>query len=288
MGDVLGLLAEPLRFEFMQRALLATTIVGVLCAVLGAFVVWKGLAFVGDAVAHASFAGVAGAYVFGQSIYLGAAVAAVVTALSIAFVSRRSRLGPDTAIGVLFAFMFSLGIVVISRVRNYTVDLFGFVFGNVLGVGMDDLAVIGIAGLIIVGLIAALYKELFFVAFDATMAEAVGLPVTALQYLLLVMLGITVVVSMRAIGIVLVVAMLVTPAATASMLTRRFHRIMFLGSLLSCVASVLGLYLSYFANVASGGAIVLVATSMFFVVLLWRQIADARLGRQGSGGEIGY
>jgi manganese/iron transport system permease protein len=272
MPDLPRLLIDPFLFPFMQRALAATLIVGVLCAVVGAFVVWKGLSFVGDALAHASFAGVAIAFAMGQSIYLGAAVAAVVTALTITFLSRTARISSDTAIGVLFAFAFSLGIVVISRVQNYTVDLFAYLFGNVLGVGMDDLLLISGAGGLVLLVIVLVYKELFFVAFDPVMAEANGLPVGLLQYLLLAMIGITVVVAMRAVGIVLVVAMLVTPAATASLLTRRFHRIMLLGALLSALASILGLYLSFYANVASGGAIVLVSTTLFLVVLAYTSL----------------
>jgi manganese/iron transport system permease protein len=267
MPDLVRLLVDPFVFPFMQRALASTVIVGVLCAVVGAFVVWKGLSFVGDALAHASFAGVAIAFVLGKSIYLGAALAAVTTSLLIALLSRTARISSDTAIGVLFAFAFSLGIVVMSRVQNYTVDLFAYLFGNVLGVGLDDLVVISVAGAAIILIVVLLYKELLFVAFDPVMAEASGLPVGPLQYLLLAMIGVTVVVAMRAVGIVLVVAMLVTPAATASLLTRRFHRVMLVGAGLSVLASLIGLYLSFYANVASGGAIVLVSTSIFLLVL---------------------
>ena len=259
--------------------------IGMLCAVVGAFVVWKGLSFIGDALAHASFAGVASAYVLGQSIYVGAAIAAIATALSITFLSRRARLGVDTVIGVLFAFAFSLGIVIMSRIRNYTGDLFGFIFGNVLGIGPGDLVVIGTSGAVIVGIVMLLYKELLFVAFDPVMAEASGLPVAALQYLLLALLGATVVVAMQAIGIVLVVAMLVTPAATASLLTRRFHQIMLLGAALSIVASVVGLYLSYYGNVPSGAAIVLVSTAMFLATLAATSIHSA--GRPTATGTPG-
>lgn len=279
MTDAVGLILDPFQFAFMQRALLATVIVGILCAVVGAFVVWKGLAFSGEGLAHASFGGVAAAYVLGGSIYIGAAIAAVATALSIAYVSRHSRLSADTAVGVLFTFAFSLGVVLISRVRNYTVDLFGFVFGNVLGVGPEDLALIAVVGALVIAVVVLLYKELFFVAFDPVMAEASGLPVAALQYLVLALIGVTVVVAMKAIGIVLVVAMLVTPAATASMLTRRFHRIMIVGAGISVLGSVLGLYLSFYANVASGGSIVLVTTAIFLVVLL---VTQARRRARGT------
>jgi manganese/iron transport system permease protein len=281
MLDLARLLIDPFVFPFMQRALAATLVVGVLCAVVGAFVVWKGLSFVGDALAHASFAGVAIAFVSGQSIYLGAAVAAVATSLGITFLSRTARISADTAIGVLFAFAFSLGIVVISRVQNYTVDLFAYLFGNVLGVGVNDLVLISTAGGLVLLVIVLVYKELFFVAFDPVMAEASGLPVALLQYLLLAMIGVTVVVAMRAVGIVLVVAMLVTPAATASLLTRRFHRIMLLGAFLSALASVLGLYLSFYANVASGGAIVLVSTTLFLLVLAFTSVR-ARLALRAA------
>ena len=290
MAELGQVLLEPFQLAFMQRALAATLIVGMLCAVVGAFVVWKGLAFIGDALAHACFAGVAGAFVLGQNIYLGAGIAAVATAVSIRFLARRARLKSDTVIGVLFAFAFSLGVVIISRSRNYTVDLFGFVFGNVLGVGLDDLALISVAGIVVIGTIALLYKELFFVAFDPVMAEASGLPVAPLQYLLLAMLGVTVVVAMKAIGIVLVVAMLVTPAATASLLSHRFHKIMLLATVLSAVASVLGLYLSYYANVASGASIVLVSTALFMLVLGATEIkrkVRASPGRDPAEAEIG-
>ena len=264
----LRLLAEPLAFPFMQRALLATMIVGVACAVVGAFVVAKGLAFIGDALAHASFAGIALALLLRRSIYLGAIAAAVVTSLAITLVSRRGRVSADTASGVLFAGAFSLGIVLISPARNYTVDLFAYVFGNVLGIGPDDLTVIVVAGLLVVGLVAALYKELLFVAFDPHMAEAEGLPVGLLQYLLLGLVALTVMAAVKAMGIVLVVAMLVTPAATATMLTSRFSSTLLLGAALAIVASVVGLYISFYANVASGASTVLVSTLIFLAVLL--------------------
>jgi manganese/iron transport system permease protein len=281
MPDILSaslrLLADPLAFPFMQRAMLATLIVCVACAVVGAFVVTKGLAFVGDALAHASFAGIALALLLRKSIYIGAAAAAVAMSLAITLVSRRGRVSADTAVGVLFAGAFSLGIVLISPARNYTVDLFAFVFGNVLGVGTEDLLVIAGSGLLVIGTIALLYKELLFVAFDPIMAESEGLPVGLLQYLLLGLIGITVMAAVKALGIVLVVAMLVTPAATATMLARSFTQVMLLGAGLAAAASVIGLYIAFYANVASGASTVLVSTIMFLAVLLApsRRVAPA-------------
>ena len=270
------LLTEPLAFPFMQRALLATLIVAVVCAVVGAFVVVKGLAFVADALAHASFFGIALALLLRKSIYIGAAAAAVLTSLAIALATRRGRVSADTASGALFAGAFSLGIVLISPARNYTVDLFAYVFGNVLAIGPEDLLVISLAGAVVLGTVTVLFKELLFVSFDPVMAEAEGLPVGLLQYLLLGLVGLTVMAAVKALGIVLVVAMLVTPAATATMLTNSFPRVVLIGAALAALASVLGLYLSFYLNVASGASTVLVSTAIFVLVLL----APARRARQ--------
>ena len=288
MADLWDVLTEPLQFTFMQRALLAAVVVSVVAAVIGTFVVLKGLAFIGDALAHASFAGVAAAFVLGASIYIGAVLAAVATALAIGFISRRARISFDTAIGILFVGAFALGILIISRQSNYTVDLFAFVFGDILGVSRGDLILISVMGLLVVGLVALFYKELLFATYDPTMAAASGVPVALVQYGLLAMLAVSTVVALKAVGIVLVVAMLVTPAATASLLVRRVPRIMLLGSVIGVIASVSGLYISYYASVASGAAIVLVATALFLVALLFaprRGLVVAAFARPPASGE---
>ena len=269
MTDLWQFLREPFQFAFMQRALLATLMVSVVSACIGTFVVLKGLAFIGDALAHASFAGVAAAFVLGGNIYLGALIAALVTALAIALVGSRARVSFDTAIGILFVGAFALGILIISRQANYTVDLFSFVFGNVLGVGRDDLLLIALMGLVVLAVVALFYRQLLFTAYDPTMAAASGVPVGLVQYGLLAMLGVSTVVALKAVGIVLVVAMLVTPAATASLLVRRVHYIMALGAVVGAVSSVVGLYVSYYAEVASGAAIVLTATVLFLLAFLF-------------------
>ncbi len=267
MVDVWGWFADPLEFEFMQRALLAVVLVGVVSAVVGAFVVVRGMAFIGDALAHSSFAGVAIAFTLGTSIYLGALVAAVLTALGIGFISRRGRLRFDTTIGVLFVGAFALGIAIVSRQENYTIDLFSFVFGQVLGVSWGDLAVMAVMGLVVIALVAVFYKELLFTAYDPIVAAAAGIPTRLMEYGLLILLAVSTVVALQAVGIVLVIAMLVTPSATASLLVRRLHHIIFVGVALSLVSSVIGLYVSYHAGIASGAAIVLVATALFTVAL---------------------
>jgi ABC-type Mn2+/Zn2+ transport system permease subunit len=268
MAELWGWFADPLEFEFMRRALLAVALVGVVSAVVGAFVVVRGMAFIGDALAHASFAGVAAAFALGVSIYAGAIVAAVVTALGIAFISQRARLRFDAAIGVLFVGAFALGIVIVSRQENYTADLFSFVFGNVLGVGWDDLLLMAVTGALVVALVGMFYKELLLTAYDPTVAAATGIPTRLMEYGLLALIALSTVVALQAVGIVLVIAMLVTPAATASLLVRRLHLIMLVGAVLALASAVIGLYVSYYAEVASGAAIVLVATALFAVALL--------------------
>lgn len=262
-----GLLLDPLAFPFMQRALVASVLVALVCAVVGAFVVGRGLAFVGDALAHASFAGIALALLLRKNTYLGALAAAVATTLAIAFVSRRGRVSADLASGVLFAGAFALGVVLVAPARNYTVDLFAFVFGNVLGIGPEDLAVIALVGVVVLGTVLALYKQLVLSAVDPTGAAVDGAQPWLLHYVLLALIGLTVVAAVKAVGIILVVALLVAPAATASLLTRRFDRLLPLAAGLATVAALVGLYVSFYANVPSGAATVLVSTGMFLIAL---------------------
>ncbi len=260
-------LLEPLQFGFMQRGLLASVLVAIICGLLGSFVVLKGLAFIGDALAHASFGGVALAFVLGTNIYLGAFVFAIATALGIGVVTRRGRVRSDTAIGILFSGTFAFGILLISGVEGYTIDLFGYLFGDVLSISGTDLWTIAGLGSLVLALVIAFYRQLLFVAFDPTVAEASGIPAGALNYLLLGLLGATIVISIQAVGIVLVISLLVTPAATAYLLTKRFHHMILAGMGFGSISALLGIYLSYYLDVASGAAIILVATAIFFVTL---------------------
>jgi len=252
----------------MQRGLIAAVMVGTVCAVMGSYVVLKGLAFIGDAVSHAAFPGLVIAYLIGIPLYIGGAVAAVLTALAIGVVSRRGNLRFDTAVGVLFAGMFAFGILLFSTIRNYVADLFSYLLGNVLGISAADLVQIAVLGLVVLGVILVLRKELLYATFDPAGAAASGLPVTTLEYLLLALLGITIVVSIQAVGIIMVVAMLVTPAATAQLIVVRFSRMTMLAVVIAVVSAVMGLYLSFYLNVASGASIVLVETVLFLVALV--------------------
>jgi ABC-type Mn2+/Zn2+ transport system permease subunit len=269
MNDLLDFLREPWTFEFMRRALIAAALVGIVSAVVGSFVILKGMAFIGDALPHASFGGVAIAFVLGVNLHLGGAIAALLTALAIGFVARRGLVRYDTAIGILFVGGFALGILIVSRQSGYVVDLFGFVFGNVLGVTWSDIWLILALGGFILAAMGLFYKELLFTAYDPSMAAAAGVPVAAMQYGLLALIALTVVIGLQVMGIVLVLAMLVAPAATAQLLTRRLPAMMVAGAVLGGLSALVGLYIAWYADVSASAAIVLTATGFFLAAFLF-------------------
>ncbi|HMU92898.1 MAG TPA: metal ABC transporter permease [Anaerolineales bacterium] len=265
-------LLEPLAYEFMQHGLLASVIVGVLCAVMGTYVVLRGMAFLGDAMAHAILPGVAIAYIFKGDLLIGAGIAAVAVALIIGLFTKDGAVKEDTAIGILFAAALSLGVALISTTQTYTVDLSHILFGNVLGVSVSDLWLIGGLSFAILLTVALLFKPFLVISFDPVLAATLRLPVELLRNLMLVLLALTVVVSLQTAGVSLAAAMLVTPAATAYLLTRRLLPMMFVSALIGALSSVVGLYLSYYFNIVSGSAIVLTATAIFLLGFLWKRI----------------
>jgi manganese/iron transport system permease protein len=269
-------LLSPLAYDFFVRALVASALVGVACAVIGSFVVLKGMSFIGDAVSHAAFPGIVIAYMLGLPIILGGAVASIVTALGIGALTRRSGLRSDSIIGVLFAGMFALGVALFSSIPNYVGDLFHFLFGDVLGISVADLLALSLLVLILLVVVRILWKELLFATFDPLGAGAAGLPVRRLDDLLLILIAVTIVISLQAVGIVLVVAMITTPAATAQMLVQRFGKMISIAALIGVVSAVAGLYLSYAFDLASGAAIVLVETALFLLVLLLTSLRGRR------------
>ena len=279
---MLDLLLHPLTLGFMQRALAASVLVGGLTALVGAYVVLKGLAFIGDAISHAAFPGVVVAFMLKLPIYPGAIVAALLTAVGVGWVSRRAALRLDTSIGVLFAGAFAAGVLLISTIKGYAGDLMSFLFGNVLAVTTSDLVVVAVLSLFVVLALAATYKELLFATFDPLGAQAAGYPVGLLEYGLLVLVALAIAVSIQVVGIILVVAMLVTPAATAQLLTRRFGSLLILSVLLSVTESVVGLYLSFYGNWASGATIVLVETAVFALAMLFSPRRGMFLARSAA------
>lgn len=258
---------EPLGYGFFVRALMASAIVGAVCAIVGTYVVLRGIAFIGDAISHAAFPGIVIAYLLGLPFYLGSATAAIATALAIGLVTRRARIRQDTAIGVLFAGTFALGVFLFSRIEGYVADLFSFLFGNVLAISSQDLLALAILSAAVMLTIVLLWKELLYATFDPLGAGASGFRIEWLEYVFLALVALTIVISLQAVGIILVVAMLVTPAATAQLLTVRFGRMMTAAIVVGVAAAVVGLYASYWLDVASGATIVLVETAIFLLVL---------------------
>lgn len=269
LADIVELLAQPLQYPFMVRGLLASVMVGTLCAVVGTYVVLRGMAFFGDALAHAILPGIAIAYLLEVNIFWGALLMSLVTAVGIGYLSQRGQVKEDTAIGVIFAASFALGVAILSTVQSYSVDLTHILFGNVLGVSTTDLWLAAGLGLLVLLGVVLLYKELLVVSFDPILAATLRLPLNLLNYLVLVFIALTVVVSLQTVGVALMVAMLVTPAATAYLLTRRLWHMMVAGAAIGAVSSVTGLYLSFYVNIASGAAVVLVCTAFFVLAFLF-------------------
>jgi manganese/iron transport system permease protein len=269
---MIDVLLAPFHYEFMQRAFIAALAVGLLCSTMGTYVVLRKLSFIGDGIAHASFAGIVIAYLRGMDYYVGAAIVAVLTALGIGFVHRRGRISLDTTIGVLFTGAFALGVFLISQQKNYAVDLQSFLFGDILGVGPGDLWLILGLGIAVAIATVVLFRGLLYTSFDPVVADASGMHAGAIEYALLVMLALTIIVALQSVGIVLVAALLVTPAAAAYQLTSRFAPMMALAAALGVVSTVGGLYLSYFLRSSSGATIVLLATLLFFTALGIKQL----------------
>ena len=258
-------ITSPFAYTFMQRGFLAALLVGVLCSVVGVYIVLRGMAFLGDALAHAILPGVAIAYLLGGNLILGAFVAAIAVAIGIGFFSSEGTIKEDTAIGILFSAAFALGVALISSIRTYAVDLSHILFGNVLGVSNSDLIFTAILTVFILAIVAINYKQFMVISFDPILASMMRLPVQFLRYLMLVMLGLTVVVSIQTVGVGLAAAMLVTPAASAYLLTRRLPSMMIVSAIIGAISSLVGLYISYYINIASGSAIVLTATVIFLL-----------------------
>ncbi|MEX2229655.1 MAG: metal ABC transporter permease [Dehalococcoidia bacterium] len=276
MAELVEWVVGPYDFTFMRRALLVLAIISVVSGVVGTFVIHKGLAFSGDALAHSTLAGVAVAFVSGMNVSLGALGAAVVTALGIAWTRDRARVSYDTAIGILFVAMFSIGVLVLSTRQSYTPDLFSFVFGDILGISRSDVLGAAILGLAVLVFLAAFSRELLFVAYDPLMARATGVPTRFFEYAMVVVVGVAVVVALKAIGIVLVNAMLIIPPAAAALLVTRLPRIMLLAIVFAIASSAIGMHLSFHLGVAASPAIVIVACAIFVAALIasrWRRTA---------------
>jgi manganese transport system permease protein len=250
------------QYEFLQKALFTSVMVGVICGIVGCFIILRGMSLMGDAISHAVLPGVAISYMLGISFFFGAVITGVLTAIGIGYVSQNSRIKHDMAIGIMFTSMFAVGIVIITLMKS-SADLYHILFGNVLAVRMSDMWITVGIGVLVIGLVTLFYKELLVSTFDPTMAQSYGLPNKWIHYALMVVLTMVTVASLQTVGIVLVVAMLITPAATAYLLTNRLSVMIYLAAFFGIIASVLGLYFSFIYNLASGATIVLVSAFMF-------------------------
>lgn len=281
---MLNWLLTPFTYEFMQRGFIASVIIGIICSVIGCYVVIRSMAFMGDAMAHAILPGVAIAYILGGNLTLGALIASIVIALGIGQLSKQGRLKEDTSIGILFSAFLALGILIISSIRTYAVDLSHILFGNILGVSSNDLIFTAVTGFIVLLFIFIFYKEFMIISFDQVFARAVKIPVEVYRNMMMVLMALTIVASIQTVGVVMIAAMLVTPAASAFLLSKRLSAMMGISCLIGVLSSIIGLYISYYANVASGAAIVLTATVIFLIIFLfsprrgviWRQLKRIR------------
>ena len=272
MPDLVELLLEPFAYSFMIRALAVSIFVGVMCPILGSYVVNRGLGFMGDALAHSVLPGMILALILGVSPLVGAVPTGIVVALAIGYLSKKARIAEDTSIGILFAGLFALGLIMVPIAGNVSVSVEDILLGQVLGVSNTDVVVTCFLAALVLIVISVFHRQLVFVSFDPVGATVIGLPTKGLDYLLFVLLSIVIVVALQAVGIVLVVAMLITPAAAAGLMARRFNRAIALGVVFGILSTVVGLYLSYFFDLPSGPVMTLVSMGIFLLAVARKKI----------------
>ena len=271
--DLASFLSEPLSYSFIQRGMLALILVGGVSAVVGCFVVVRGMSFFGDALAHSILPGVAisytasGGYV-ASNLFIGGLGAGIVSALVIAWLTRKVEVKEDSAIAIVFVTMFALGIAIVSTQASYAADLSHILFGSINGISQSDLLMVAAMGAAVLLIIALLYKEFQIISFDLSLAHSLRLPVEFLRILLLILIALTIVASLQAVGIALMLALLITPAATARLLVKRLHHMIVIASLLGIVSGVVGFYASYYLDIPSGACIVLTTSVIFAAVFL--------------------
>ena len=278
--DIAGFLAEPLNYAFIQRGMLALILVGGINAVVGCFVVVRGMAFLGDALTHTILPGIALSYTasgsIGSSLFVGGLGAGIVSALVIAWLTRSDRLKEDSAVAIVFVTMFALGIAIVSTQSSYAIDLTHILFGSINGIAQNDLALMAAMGAAVLVIIALLYKEFLVISFDLSLAHSLKLPVESLRILLLILIAVTIVASLQAVGISLMLALLITPAATARLLVKRLHQMIAVASLIGIISGIIGFYFSYYLDIPSGACIVLTLSALFALVFILQSLRKAR------------
>ena len=280
-------LIEPLQYGFMQRSLVIAILVGIVCAIVGSYLMVQRLALLGDAISHSVLPGLAIAFILGANIFIGAFIAGVLSTVIIAWIKTRSTIKEDAAMGIVFSAFFALGITLITIVqKDNKIDLNHFLFGNILGVTAADAIDTALIVALVLLVVVFFYKELLFYTFDPLGAQATGLPVNLLNFGLMVLIALTIVASLKAVGVVLVLSLLITPASTAYLLVTRLHQVMILGAIIGVISSISGMYLSYFYNLPSGPAIVLVASALFVLSLLFSPTQGILTQPRTNSGQI--
>ncbi|KRG14795.1 manganese ABC transporter permease [Virgibacillus soli] len=260
-------ISDLMNYAFLQKAFVTSIVVGIICGVIGSFIVLRGMALMGDAISHAVLPGVAISYILGINYFYGAVVVGVLTSLGIGAISQNSRIKNDSSIGIVFSAAFALGIIMITLAKSAT-DLTQILFGNILAVRASDMWLTMIVGAIVILTVVVFYKELLITSFDETMAAAYGLKTRMIHYGIMVLLTLVTVASLQTVGVILVVSMLITPASSAYLLTNRLSTMIWLASLFGAISAVLGLYISFELNLPSGPVIALVATAIFVVIFI--------------------
>jgi manganese/iron transport system permease protein len=284
---MLQTLIEPLQYGFMQRSLVIAILVGIVCAIVGSYLMVQRLALLGDAISHSVLPGLAIAFILGANIFIGAFIAGVLSTVIIAWIKTRSTIKEDAAMGIVFSAFFALGITLITIVqKDNKIDLNHFLFGNILGVTAADAIDTALIVALVLLVVVFFYKELLFYTFDPLGAQATGLPVNLLNFGLMVLIALTIVASLKAVGVVLVLSLLITPASTAYLLVTRLHQVMILGAIIGVISSISGMYLSYFYNLPSGPAIVLVASGLFVLSLLFSPTQGILTQPRTSSGQM--
>ncbi len=261
-------LLEPFQYAFFMRGLVASTIVGLLCGLVSVYVTIRKMSYIGHGLSHAIFGGAAVAFALGCSFYAGAALWGVLAALLIAFVTYRRRVASDAAIGIITTASFAMGIAVISRATRFTKNLDAALFGNILGVTQTDLLILGIVFLCVLGTILFFYRQLLFTSFDPDVAPLYGVKRWQTETVFALILAITITASLGSLGVTLIAALLVLPASTARLLVHDFNKLLILSPILGAASGIVGMYLSYALNIASGASIVLTASALFGITFL--------------------
>lgn len=270
---MLNFLFEPLQYGFMQRSLIIAIVVGIICAIVGSYLMVQRLALLGDAISHSVLPGLAIAFILDINLFVGAFIAGLLSTVCINIIRNKSQIKEDAAMGIVFSAFFALGITLITVVQKENkIDLNHFLFGNILGVSFNEVRDTIIIAIFVLLIVFLFYKELLFYTFDKQGAESVGLPVNLLDTGLMILIGLTIVASLKAVGVILVLSLLITPPSTAYLLVNRLHQVMLIGVFIGIISSISGMYLSYYFNLPSGPAIVLVASSLFLLSFLFMSI----------------